>query len=457
MGKRGGNRPRAGKEVDDASYAVTEEEVREFLRSEAGRDPGVVDRFKAARGRATVDHRPRIREIFDDAVNENIHAESFNDMEIDLSPVLDEAASLEERAYHAEAGRLYRNISEVIGEYMPGFDRWEGDYRDIFGRCVDAAARCARAGGGQDAWREWVSYTVGRFLDAAKYKDDDYGGWKYRTSRVDTIYKRSLERECRKKADLEYWLSELGRQSASGNGVGPRSAPVLLMKAHVAGRLGGPAGRDRQLASGYKDSAEACAAYARRLRKTSPREARQVAAYGARKFPDSRAVQSLALSLCPKSSLVYRTALRRMFVMTGTWKYLDELKRRSERWTADRSAVIGDLKHDSQLLARVLKAEGMADALAKVVFASEWPELLEKYHASLATPRHGARLFDEYKRDVEGIMAKSSPSGHYAAVARCLRRMRSIPGQERKFGRYIGQLRERYARRRALMSRLDKL
>lgn len=204
MGKRGGNRPRAGKEVDDASYAVTEEEVREFLRSEAGRDPGVVDRFKAARGRTTVDHRPRIREIFDDAVNENIHAESFNDLEIDLSPVLDEAASLEERAYHAEAGRLYRNISEVIGEYMPGFDRWEGDYRDIFGRCVDAAARCAGAGGGQDAWREWISYAVGRFLDAAKYKDGDYGGWKYRTSRLDTIYKRSLERECRKKADLEY-------------------------------------------------------------------------------------------------------------------------------------------------------------------------------------------------------------------------------------------------------------
>ena len=438
----------------DALYAATEDEVHEFLRSEAERDPGVIGRFKAARRRAVVDHRPRISKIFDDALDDNPDAESFSDLDVDLQPVLDEAASLEKMAYHAEAGRLYRNISEVIGEYMPGFDKWEGEYKDILCRCVDGSARCAKADGDRDAWREWVSYAVGMFLDTAKYSGDEHG---YRTTRLDPIYRSALERRCRKKADLEHWLSELTRQSNRGDGAGPRSAPVLLMKAYVANRLDGAAAGERQLASGYKDSAGACAAYVRRLQKTRLREARKVAAYGARRFPGSRPVQSLAIALCPKSGAEYRIALRRMFAMTGSWRYFDELKMRSPRWAGDRAAAIKDIEHDSSLLARVLDKEGMTDELARVVFASRWPRLLEKYHARLAESRYGARLFDEYKKDVEAIMAESSPSRHYAEVARYLRRMRSIPGQESRFARYIAQMRGRYARRHALVSRLDRL
>ena len=400
-----------------------------------------------------MDYRPRARGIFDDAVEENIDAESFGDMEVDLSPLLDEAESLRERKHYAEAGRLYRHTAEVIGEYMPGFDEWEGDYKEVLRRCVDGSARCAKEDGGPDAWREWISYAVGMFLDAARHTPD----WGGKTSRLDPIYRSALERECRGKGDLEHWLSELGRQSGKGGGAGPRSAPVLLMKAHVAGRLGGAAGRDRQLASGYRDSAEACAAYVRRLRRTSPREAKAVAAYGAQRFPSSRAVQSLALSLCPKSSAEYRVALRRMFVLAGSWRHFDELKRRSPSWTADRSRLVKELRHDLRLLAGVLDREGMADALARAVFASEWLDDIERHHASLATPRHGSRLFGEYKRRAEKVMATARHDGHYAVVSRCLRRMRTIPGQERQFRLYVGQLRKRYGRRRALMPRLDRL
>ena len=445
---------RADARVRDALYAATGDEVHEFLRSEAERDPGVLDRFKAARRRAVVDHRPRISKIFDDALDDYPDAESFSDLDVDLQPVLDEAAYLEKRRYYTEAGRLYRNISEVIGEYMPGFDKWEGDYKDIHWRCIDGSARCSKADGDPGAWREWISYTVGMFLDTAKYGGDQWG---HKTSSLDPVYRCALERQCRKKADLEHWLSELKRQSNRGDGARPRSAPVLLMKAYVAGRLAGAAAGERQLASGYKDSAETCAAYVRRLQKTRLREARKVAAYGARKFPGSRPVQSLALALCTKSGAEYRIALRRMFAMTGSWRYFDELKRRSPRWAGDRAAIIKDIEHDSSLLARVLDKEGMIGELAKAVFASRWPRLLEKYHASLAASRHGARLFDEYKKDVEAIMAKSSSSRHYAEVARYLRRMRSIPGQESRFTRYIAQMRGRYARRHALVSRLDRL
>lgn len=136
--------------ADDASYAATEDEVREFLRAEAARDPAAVDRFRAARGRARTDYRPCISGIFDKAIedsqNVGFHAESYGHLGIDLSPVLDEAGELERRGNPIEAGRLYRHISEEIGERMPSFDEWEGEFRNIFHECNREAERCARAG-----------------------------------------------------------------------------------------------------------------------------------------------------------------------------------------------------------------------------------------------------------------------------------------------------------------------
>lgn len=354
--------------ADDASYAATEDEVREFLRAEAARDPAAVDRFRAARGRARTDHRPRISEIFDRAIEDSqggdFDAESYGEMDIDLSPVLDEAGELERRGNPIEAGRLYRHISEVIDEYMPSFDEWEGEFRDIFHKCNREAERCARAGAA--------------------------------------------------------------------------------------------AARAAQLAVASEQDADACAEYLLHLRRAGDtRGARRAAADGARRFPDSKKVQSLSLSLCTKSGAEYRAALRRMFALTGSQGRLDELKRRSPSWPADRCELIRELGGRADLLAKVLYGEGMADELADVVLSARWPGCLPKrYHDALATPRHGGRLFDWYRKGAERALG-AARGGDYREVGRCLRRMRGIPGQEGRFGRYAAGLRRRFGRRRALAAQLD--
>ena len=406
--------------ADDASYAATEDEIREFLREEAARDPDVVDRFKAARRRSDTDHRPRIRDIVDRAVEDSqggyFDAESFADMDLDLSPVLDEARTLERRGNRFEAGRLYRHLSEVIGEYMVGFDDQEGEFRDIFHECIEGIARCAKAGGPAE-WSECIAYLVGRFVDAAQFWRSDFGDCR---SRPDTPYAEILRRECRGRGDLELWLSELRRQSRES---GRASTPVLRMKARLAGRLGGrgsgrsraaaaAAARNAQLASTYRQNADVCADYVRCLRRDgNAREARRVAADGARRFPDAKPVQSLVLSICPKSSKEYRASLRRMFALTGSQVHLDELKRRSPRWASDRRALVRELKGDGNLLARVFDGEGMIDELAKAAFKFG---LLEQYHSRLAPTRHGPRMYEEYKRYVESIIKRARRSYHYS-------------------------------------------
>jgi len=356
--------------ADDASYAATGDEVREFLRAEAARDPAAIDRFRAARACARTDHGPRIREIFDRAIedsqNMRFHAESYGHMDIDLSPVLDEAGELERRGNSLEAGRLYRHISEEIGERMPSFDEWEGEFRDIFHECNRKANRCARAGAA--------------------------------------------------------------------------------------------AARAAQLAVECERDADACAEYLRHLRRGGDaRGARRAAADGARRFPDSKEVQSLALALalCPKSGAEYRAALRRMFVLTGSQGRLDELKRRSPSWAADRCELIRELEGRAGLLAEVLYGEGMADELADVVLSARWHGgLPRRYHDALATPRHGGRLFDWYRKGAERAVG-AARGGDYREVGRCLRRMRGIPGQGGRLGRYVAGLRRRFGRRRDLAAQLD--
>ena len=449
--------------ADDASYAATEDEIREFLREEASRDPDAIARFKAARRRADTDHRPRIRAIVDEAVEDSqdgyFDAESFGDMDLDLSPVLDEARTLERRGNRFEAGRLYRHLSEVIGEYMVGFDDREGVFRDIFHECLEGTARCAKAGGPAE-WGECIEYLVGQFVDVARFWRNDFGDCR---SRPDTPYAEILRRECRGRGDLEVWLSALREHSRKSGGA---STPVLRMKAHLAGRLGGrgsgrsraaaaAAARSAQLASTYKQSADICADYVRRLRRDgNAREARQIAADGARRFPDARPVQLLVLALCQKSSEEYRASLRRLFVLTGSQKYLDELKTRSPCWASDRRALVGELKGDGDLLARVFDGEGMIDELAGAAFKFG---LLAKYHSRLAPTRHGPRMYEEYKRHVESIIKRARRSYHYDAAIKYLRRMRSIPGQEIKLERYASGLRRRYGRRRSLMERLGRM
>ena len=449
--------------ADDASYAATEDEIREFLREEAVRDPDTIARFKAARRRSDTDHRPRIRDIVDRAVEDSqggyFDAESFADMDLDLSPVLDEARTLERRGNRFEAGRLYRHLSEVIGEYMVGFDDREGEFRDIFHECIEGIARCAKAGGPAE-WGECIAYLVGQFVDAAQFWRSDFGECR---SRPDTPYAEILRRECRGRGDLELWLSELRKHSRES---GRASTPVLRMEARLAGRLGGrgsgrsrvaaaAAARNAQLASTYRQNADICADYVRRLRRDgNAREARRVAADGARRFPDARPVQSLVLATCQKSSREYRASLRRMFVLTSSQRHLDELKRRSPCWASDRRALVRELKGNGGLLARVFDGEGMIDELARVAFKFK---LLDKYHSRLAPTRHGPRMYEEYKGYVESAIKRARRSYHYAVAIRYLRLMRNIPGHELKFERYVGGLRRRYGRRRALMERLGRM
>lgn len=356
----------------DASYAVTDGEVREFLRAEAARDPDVIDRFRAARGRAKTDHRQRIQDMFERALEApqmfgGYDVESFSQTDLDLSPVLDEARTLERRGNPLEAERLYRHLSEIIDENMPGFGEWESEFEEIFNECNLGAKRCARAGAA--------------------------------------------------------------------------------------------ASRDLQLASTYTQSADVCTEYLRRLQKGGDAgKARRIAADGARRFPESKRVQSLALSLCPKSGAEYRAALRRMFVLTGSQEHLDELKRRSPLWAADRCELIRDLEGREDLLAAVLHGEGMVDELADTVLSARRPGVLPKrYHDALATPRHGVRLFAAYKKSVERAIREGESGGDYHVVGECLRRMRSIPGQEIKLERYASGLRRRYGRRRSLMERLGRM
>ena len=447
--------------VDDASYAATEDEIREFLRSEAARDPDAIARFKAARRRSGTDHRPRIRAIVDSAVEDSqggyFDAESYGDMDLDLSPVLDEARTLERRGNPFEAGRLYRHLSEVIAEYMVGFDDREGEFRDIFHECLKGIARCAKAGGAAE-WNECIVYLVGRFVDAAQFWRSDYGDCR---SRLDTPYAEILRRECRGRAALELWRSALTGQSGRSGGA---STPVLRMKAYLAGRLGGggrggrgrgAAARNEQLAATYRQNADICAYYVRCLRREgNAREARRIAVDGARRFPNVRPVQSLVLSLCPKSGKEYRAALRRMFALTGSQKHLDELKRRSPRWASDRRALVGELEGNGDLLARVFDGEGMIDELARVAFKSD---LLERYHSRLASTKHGPRMYEEYRKYAEYEIKDARRGYHYDVAVGYLRRMRSIPGHELKFERYVSGLRSRYGRRRALMERLDRM
>ena len=463
-GRMAGRRAAAAPEAaDDATYAATEDEIREFLREEAARDPDAIARFKAARRRSDTDHRPRIRAIVDEAVEDSqggyFDAESFGDMDLDLSPVLDEARTLERKGNRFEAGRLYRHLSEVIGEYMVGFDDREGEFRDIFHECLEGTARCAKAGGPAE-WGECIAYLVGQFVDVAQFWRNDFGDCR---SRPDTPYAKILRRECRGRGDLEIWLSALREHSRKSGGA---STPVLRMKAHLAGRLGGrgsgrgrataaAAARSAQLASAYKQNADICADYVRRLRRDgNMREARRIAADGARRFPGARPVHSLVLALCQKSSREYRASLRRMFVLTGSQRYLDELKARSPRWASDRRALVGEMKGNGNLLARVFDGEGMIDELAKAAFKFG---LLERYHSKLAPTRHGPRMYEEYKRHVESIIKRARRSYHYNAAIKYLRLMRSIPGHEIKLERYTSGLRRRYGRRRSLMERLGRM
>ena len=358
--------------ADDASYAVTDGEVREFLRAEAALDPDVIDRFKAARGRVETDHRQRIRDMFDRALEVSqmmggYDVESFAETDLDLSPVLDEARTLERRGNLLEAERLYRHLSEVLYENMPSFNEWESEFKEIFDECNTGAKRCAKAGA--------------------------------------------------------------------------------------------VAARDLQLASTYTQSAGICAEYLRRLQDGGdPGKAGRIAAYGARRFPKSKEVQSLALLLCPRPGADYRASLRRMFVLTGSQEHLDELKRRSPLWAADRCELIRDLEGREDLLAAVLHGEGMVDELADTVLSARWPGALpRRYHDALATPRHGERLFAAYKKRAERAIKESKSGGDYRIVGECLRRMRSIPGQEPRLERYASCLRRRYGRRRALMERLGRM
>ena len=354
----------------DASYAATEDEICEFLTAEAARDPDVIDRFKAARARAKADHRPRIREMFDKALEASqmtgCDVESFAQTDLDLSPVLDEARTLERRGNPLEAERLYRHLSEILCDNMPGFNEWEDEFKEIFGECARGAARCAK--------------------------------------------------------------------------------------------VAAATARDVQLASTYTQSAAACAEYLRRLRERGDAsKAQRIAADGARRFPESKKVQSLALSLCPKSGAEYRAALRRMFALTGSQEHLDELKRRSPLWAADRCELIRELKRRKDLLAAVLHGEGMVDDLADAVFSVRWHGVLpRRYHDALATQRHGDRLYAEYKKSAERAI-REARGGDYRVVGECLRRMRGIPGQELRLERYVSGLRRRFGRRRALMERLGRL
>lgn len=113
--------------ADDASYAATEDEIREFLRAEVARDPDVIGRFKAARWRAQADYRQHIFGLFEKAIEDSqvcggFDAESYGHMNLDLSPVLEEARMLEERGNPIEAERMYRQLAGVINEHMPDFD-----------------------------------------------------------------------------------------------------------------------------------------------------------------------------------------------------------------------------------------------------------------------------------------------------------------------------------------------
>lgn len=277
----------AKRRIDALAYGVTAGQVAAFLDAESKRDPGVLDRFEDARGRARPDYRPRILKMFEDAFGDFME-ECLP--EADFSQVTDEARGLEARGRFADAAAVWRDLSEVIADEIGFSDRCvDSYYSDLFAEAVSAMASASRRSPPAER-RSHIGYLVARCL-AKPPKSVPYGGDKNSERRahkavLDVSYAAALRRVCRSRADLEHW-------HALAVGRGP---DALLMRAQAMRRLRDPS-LGRFLARHRGRSAELCAEYVGHLHRSGAAGAARAAARGARAFPSSRRLASLARRL----------------------------------------------------------------------------------------------------------------------------------------------------------------
>ena len=277
----------AKRRIDALAYGVTAAQVAAFLDAESKRDPGVLDRFEDARGRARTDYRPRILKMFEDAL-EDFMEECLP--EADFTPVIDEARGLEERGRFADAASVWRDLSEVIADEI-GFGRGcvDGYYSDLFAGAVASMASASRRSPPTER-RSHITYLVARRL-AKPPESVPYGGSK-KSERLahkaflNESYTAALRHVCRSRADLKH-LHALARG---------RSPDALLMRAQAMRRLRDPS-LGRFLAMHRGRSAELCAEYVGHLHRSGSAGAARAAARGARAFPSSRRLASLARRL----------------------------------------------------------------------------------------------------------------------------------------------------------------
>jgi len=450
--------------VDDLLNKTDPHAIQGFLLQEMKANPELRARFVArfssvGTGKSLSEYRDDMESAFDEAEDEH-GLLSFGN-ELNLSQFQELAEIYTQKEDFMEAAKIHQALSQTIAGRMNHVDDSYGYFSGEFSDSLKAFVECILAARlPADARRGYIDYLWGRYLlNKPDYFQDDYFN--------------ALKVLCTAREDLIYWKALVKPhlpQRTTGAEPGRReehqARKLISMQLHLHSSLKENDGFYALMDDHYRASPDLCLQYARQLLQDGDREkAIKIAEEGTAIFPgyQSRFLREfLSESYGKDDPQNYREQLRSLYLLTGDWKYYDDLKKAFESkdmWQKTLENILAcAAKERSGRTQRVeiYLRENMYDAALRVVIAKKSIEELRAYHRELAD-LYPKEYFGAYRELIYPFAGSHMGREHYRDVASVLKKMKKIAGSEAEFQEILARLLAENKRKPAFIDELKKM
>lgn len=346
------------------------------------------------------------------------------------------------------ATRMFRDMSEIISEHMVMVDDSDNYYTDCFIEALENMAESVvREGLTPEKKRDHIKYLLKKFVRETRTK-------------FVSQYRVALETICTHNNDLLYWKTQLDvhlKSMAGPDKIPANAVDLVLMQSYILEQLADSDGLISLLAEFYHMDKKVCKKYLEAIKQTTPTKARRAAQAVVEKYPDDMDILEIAFEFYSKSSRGYTLLLKRMFVMTGDWKYYFKIKDTAKNWNAVMTSLVDEcIESHPQMAAEIYIKENMMYEAMGLLESLGNLDLFELFRTRLAR-RYPSRYLTAYGSSIIETLRTKTGKKHYEKIQRCLISLRAIPGAEAKYAGIINSIRVEHPTKRALLKMLDEI
>lgn len=425
---------------------VSHDDIMKFLTNIMLEDEDIrlqfIKKFSLENIRLQRDYRAEIDRMYRNAVE----ADGKVYTNLDFEGYFVNARESQHDGEFESATKMFKGMSEIISERMMMVDDSDGYYTDCFIEALENMVESImRERLSTTEKQKHITYLLDRLVTENRPK-------------FLPQYRNALATICTQHEDLIYWQSQLRPHLEKlDSNKPPKSILELVhMQSHILMKLKDYKNLASFLSKFYHIDKRVCMIYLEAIHHTSSATAQKAAQGIVEKYPNDIQIIEKASEFYPTSSRAYATLLRKMFIMTGDWKYFFKLKNIAKNWNGELKNIVKEyVEQDPKKAIEIYLKNYMASEAMKLLEQLNDINLFEAFRTKLSR-RYSSKYFAIYGACIIHNAGVKNNKKHYQNIQRHITSLKAIPGADAKIASIVDTIKKQNPKKRTLLDMIGQ-